>query len=230
MRDGSYFEGEFKDGEINGKGYKYNRWNGSEFTGDFLNGQLNGKGTMMTRNQMRYEGEFSDNQRHGYGELKSSRTNEYFKGQWYHDKRHGQGEQRYSDGSIYVGDWVHDRRQGHGEIKFLDASSYDVSEICLKNFSTLKINSKFWYLLQGQWRNDMFNGLGLYTSAIGYVYEGTFENNKPQKPATRLAVTVNTREIEEAFTAFNVEVKALTNENKVFPGILFLFNFQFLQT
>jgi hypothetical protein len=33
MRDGSFIEGEFKNGEIVGKGYKYDKFRESEYTG-----------------------------------------------------------------------------------------------------------------------------------------------------------------------------------------------------
>ena len=42
LRDGSYYEGEFKNGEIVGKGYKLDRIKESEYTGDFLEGLYNG--------------------------------------------------------------------------------------------------------------------------------------------------------------------------------------------
>jgi hypothetical protein len=194
MRDGSYVEGCFKDGEINGKGHKYNRSSGTEYTGDFVNGQLQGKGKITVNNTI-YDGEFQNNKRHGYGELNEERLNRVYKGQWYLNKKHGQGEQRYSDGSVYTGDWIQDKRQGHGEARYLDSSTYE-----------------------GQWRNDMFNGHGTYVHGNGYKYEGVFENNKPYKLATNLTVAVNVSEIEESVTCFNMEVKTINNDNKVFKG------------
>lgn len=56
MKDGSYIEGEFKNGEIFGKGYKYDKFRESEYTGDFLEGCYHGKGTMRSKNNFVYQG------------------------------------------------------------------------------------------------------------------------------------------------------------------------------
>jgi hypothetical protein len=127
MRDGSYYEGEFKNGEIFGKGYKFNKSKESEYTGDFLEGLQHGKGTLRVRKLYTYQGDFFENMRHGYGELNEFKANRNYQGQWYYNKRHGQGIQRYPDGSTYTGDWIRDKRQGHGEMEYLDGSYYDVS-------------------------------------------------------------------------------------------------------
>lgn len=56
MKDGSYIEGEFKNGEIFGKGYKYDKTRESEYTGDFFEGCYHGKGTMRSKNNFVYQG------------------------------------------------------------------------------------------------------------------------------------------------------------------------------
>lgn len=126
MKDNAYYEGEFQDGEINGKGIKFNPHTGVEYSGDFKDGQFQGKGKLKLNDQI-YEGDFLGNMKHGYGELNDFKKNESFQGHWYYNKRHGQGTQKFADGSIYNGDWVHDRRQGYGDIKHRDGSVYDVS-------------------------------------------------------------------------------------------------------
>lgn len=56
MKDGSYIEGEFKNGEVFGKGYKYDKNRESEYTGDFFEGFYHGKGTMRSKNNFVYQG------------------------------------------------------------------------------------------------------------------------------------------------------------------------------
>jgi hypothetical protein len=56
MNDGSFYEGEFKDGEMNGKGYKFDKNKGTEFIGMFRDGLIHGKGTVRCRNEFTYEG------------------------------------------------------------------------------------------------------------------------------------------------------------------------------
>ena len=202
MKDGSFYEGEFQDGEMTGKGYKYDKNRETEYTGDFIEGHYEGKGVLRCRNRFVYEGDFSENMKHGYGELNEFKINQNFKGQWYFNKRHGQGSQRYSDGSVYTGDWIRDKRQGHGELIYSNGTVYD-----------------------GQWRNDLMSGHGYYKTCTGYTYEGMFENGLPLKLATKLVFDINEvkdkLEIFEGFSnQFKITVKAFNDENELFPGLL----------
>ena len=65
MADGSFYEGQFMDGEIQGHGF--HRWvsTKNEYTGQFVKGELNGHGIMMYGDGSRYEGEWVDNKREG---------------------------------------------------------------------------------------------------------------------------------------------------------------------
>jgi len=205
MKDGSYYEGEFRDGEITGKGYKFNKSRESEYTGEFLEGQYHGKGTLRSKNQTVYQGDFNENMMHGYGELAEFKTNQNYKGLWYYNKRHGQGEQRYSDGSKYVGDWIRDKRQGHGEFTQLDGTFYE-----------------------GQWRNDLMNGQGYFRHSSDYIYEGLFENGYPIRMATELQILFNEQlksdliKINESTQVFKVLIKAINEDSEVFLGKRFV--------
>ena len=65
MADGSFYEGQFMDGEIQGHGFR--RWvsTKNEYTGQFVKGELNGHGIMIYGDGSRYEGEWVDNKREG---------------------------------------------------------------------------------------------------------------------------------------------------------------------
>lgn len=80
--DGSYYEGEFKDGEIEGKGYRYFSASGNSYEGipsyylwimttyalgDFHEGEFQGQGTMVYANGSRYTGDWVRNKRQGFG-------------------------------------------------------------------------------------------------------------------------------------------------------------------
>lgn len=65
MADGSFYEGQFCDGEIQGHGYRYWASTGNNYTGQFLRGELNGHGIMTYDNGGTYEGEWMNNQREG---------------------------------------------------------------------------------------------------------------------------------------------------------------------
>lgn len=65
MADGSFYEGQFQDGEIQGHGFR--RWASSrnEYTGQFVKGELMGHGVMAYGNGNRYEGQWLNNAKEG---------------------------------------------------------------------------------------------------------------------------------------------------------------------
>lgn len=65
MADGSFYEGQFQDGEIQGHGFR--RWASSrnEYTGQFVKGELMGHGVMAYGNGSRYEGQWLNNGKEG---------------------------------------------------------------------------------------------------------------------------------------------------------------------
>ena len=64
--DGDLYEGDFKDGEPDGKG-KYTHKNGNIYDGDFVKDKAHGRGIFYCRNGDRYEGEFFKDAREGKG-------------------------------------------------------------------------------------------------------------------------------------------------------------------
>ncbi|MDQ3015086.1 MAG: hypothetical protein M3Q73_04440 [bacterium] len=73
--------------------------------GTFKNGLRNGKGTMGYANGKKYEGNWVDDKRSGYGEQTWAAGAEYisYKGNWENDTLHGEGTMLYSSGLIYSG-------------------------------------------------------------------------------------------------------------------------------
>ena len=64
----------------------------------------------------------------------------------------------------------------------------------------------------------MFNGHGMFMHASSYYYEGLFENGLPFNMANHLAINLKKTLIEESVSIFDVEVKALSPDDKVFNG------------
>uniref|UniRef100_F6ZDX4 Uncharacterized protein n=1 Tax=Ciona intestinalis TaxID=7719 RepID=F6ZDX4_CIOIN len=170
MGDGSYYEGEFKDGEIDGHGYRKWERTGDDYSGEFLKGELHGHGVMNYNDGSQYRGEFCNNQRHGTGVLTDRDGNEY-EGAWYKNKKHGQGVQTYFNGDEYEGEWVEGARHGHGELNCVDGSIYE-----------------------GQWRANMFNGEGSMVHASGVTYEGLWINGKPAAEGKEIVVRLPTNQ------------------------------------
>lgn len=164
MADGSYYEGEFKEGEIEGHGFRKWQHNGNSYSGEFHLGELHGYGVLNYPDGSQYKGEFFKNSRHGNGIFVDKFGNEY-EGTWYNNKQHGHGILTLCNGDIYEGDFIHGRRQGHGNLRATDGTEYD-----------------------GQWNADVFNGEGSMHHCSGVSYNGLWLNGKPALTATKLAL------------------------------------------
>jgi len=65
MRDGSYYEGEFIDGEIFGTGTRFWSHTGNLYEGQFEHGEMCGMGAMKFGNGDEYEGMWLENKMEG---------------------------------------------------------------------------------------------------------------------------------------------------------------------
>ncbi|XP_064446152.1 MORN repeat-containing protein 1 isoform X3 [Mirounga angustirostris] len=164
FKDGSYYEGEFVDGEITGKGCRLWASSGNTYSGQFVLGEPQGHGIMKYKAGGRYEGEFSHGLREGHGHLVDQDGQAYW-GSFHENKRHGRGHMVFRNGDKYEGDWVRDQRQGHGVLCRADSSTYE-----------------------GQWHSDVFSGLGNMTHCSGAVYHGMWINGHPVAQAKRIVI------------------------------------------
>ena len=66
MADGSYYEGEFTRGEIEGHGLRFCAATGNTYSGQFHQGEFHGQGVMRYKNGSSiYEGNWQHNLRQG---------------------------------------------------------------------------------------------------------------------------------------------------------------------
>uniref|UniRef100_A0A8C5REZ4 MORN repeat containing 1 n=1 Tax=Laticauda laticaudata TaxID=8630 RepID=A0A8C5REZ4_LATLA len=164
FKDGSYYEGEFADGEIVGHGLRYWASTGNTYSGQFLFGELHGHGVFHYGNGSKYEGEFSYGVREGHG-LLMEKDGETYQGSFHNNKKHGGGKMTFPNGDKFEGDWILDQRQGHGILQCPDGTMYE-----------------------GQWRNDMFNGQGCMIHCSGIIYNGLWHNGSPLGQAKTMAI------------------------------------------
>nr|XP_020729379.1 MORN repeat-containing protein 1 isoform X4 [Odocoileus virginianus texanus] len=101
FKDGSYYEGDFVDGEITGEGCQH--W------------ALTGHGCLVDADGQVYWGSFHDNKRHGQGRMIFRNGDEY-EGNWVRDQRQGHGMLRLVDGSTYEGQWHSGVFSGQGSM------------------------------------------------------------------------------------------------------------------
>ncbi|XP_069097091.1 MORN repeat-containing protein 1 isoform X2 [Pleurodeles waltl] len=164
LKDGSYYEGEFADGEIEGNGLRYWASFGNTYSGQFSCGELHGTGVMQYKDGARYEGEFSCGMREGYGILVDCNGQTY-QGSFHDNKKHGEGQMNFRNGDHYEGDWVMDQRQGHGVLRCADGTIYE-----------------------GQWRSDTFSGQGAVLHCSGVTYDGLWINGYPAGMAKKIVI------------------------------------------
>uniref|UniRef100_A0A7N5KRK6 MORN repeat containing 1 n=1 Tax=Ailuropoda melanoleuca TaxID=9646 RepID=A0A7N5KRK6_AILME len=124
FKDGSYYEGEFVDGEITGKGCRLWASSGNTYSGQFVLGEPQGRGVMKYKAGGHYEGELSHGLREGHGHL-VDRDGQAYWGSFHNNQRHGQGHMVFQNGDKYEGNWVRDQRQGHGVLCRADGSTYE---------------------------------------------------------------------------------------------------------
>ena len=65
MNDGSYYEGEFENGEIQGHGFRFIASTGNQYSGQFYMGEFHGQGIMKYADGAVYEGEWNRNKKEG---------------------------------------------------------------------------------------------------------------------------------------------------------------------
>uniref|UniRef100_A0A7N5JZ72 MORN repeat containing 1 n=1 Tax=Ailuropoda melanoleuca TaxID=9646 RepID=A0A7N5JZ72_AILME len=164
FKDGSYYEGEFVDGEITGKGCRLWASSGNTYSGQFVLGEPQGRGVMKYKAGGHYEGELSHGLREGHGHL-VDRDGQAYWGSFHNNQRHGQGHMVFQNGDKYEGNWVRDQRQGHGVLCRADGSTYE-----------------------GQWHSDVFSGLGNMTHCSGAVYHGMWVNGHPVAQAKKIVI------------------------------------------
>ncbi|KAJ6658846.1 hypothetical protein lerEdw1_019769 [Lerista edwardsae] len=124
FKDGSYYEGEFVDGEIMGNGLRYWASTGNTYSGQFFFGELHGHGVIQYKDSGKYEGGFAYGIREGHG-LLTDKDGQTYEGCFHKNKRHGVGKMIFKNGDEYEGDWILDQRQGHGVLHCADGTVYE---------------------------------------------------------------------------------------------------------
>jgi hypothetical protein len=71
LRDGSYYEGDFKEDNMSGTGIFYYA-SGDVYEGDFVAGTFTGCGTYYYANGDQYTGDYTNNQNNGFGTFTSA--------------------------------------------------------------------------------------------------------------------------------------------------------------
>ena len=201
--NGDVYEGEFKDGNFNGKGKKtyadssYEDWSVYEpadprrvYEGEFKDNAYNGKGKLTYKNGDVYEGEFRKGLFDGKGK-KTYNNGDVYEGEFRYDKPHGKGKFTYENGTVLEGAFVRGLKNG----RFLVTSprdspiihNYENGELRSKHDLNF-VEKKFIYLYARVHggnsvdytgyvnENGEPHGKGKFTYENGTVLEGEFKD------------------------------------------------------
>ena len=126
-REGYYsYDGEWKDGKMNGEGY-YLFSDGKSYKGYFKNNNCEGNGSAEYPIGSSYNGEWKNGKFHGDGELSYAGGTAY-KGGWKNGKRDGKGILTLPCGLSYEGDFRNGVPHGRGKmVSTLTGYSYEGS-------------------------------------------------------------------------------------------------------
>ncbi|GAB4815949.1 hypothetical protein N2152v2_002995 [Parachlorella kessleri] len=206
LQDGSYFEGEWADGQrVKGKAVSAD---GSfEYSGGWKGELRHGYGVMYQaslcaagrqRGVCKYMGEWQADLQCGQGKClyvdgsaydgewkdgmrhgKGKLTSQGYKydGQWQDDKQHGQGGCQMDNGDKYIGEFQGRLRHGAGRCIFADGAKYEGQWEVDKRHGKGSCIYANGDKYQGEWANDRRHGYGVCKFADGTKFRGEWDDD-----------------------------------------------------
>ncbi|MBA4387795.1 MAG: hypothetical protein C0404_07430 [Verrucomicrobia bacterium] len=149
--------------------------NGDRYEGEFKDGLMNGWGTYEYRNGDRYEGEFKSDMKHGKGTY-TYRNGDKFIGELRNDMKENRGSFLFHNGDRYVGEFRNDMISGKGTMLYQNGNKFAgdfVTGVKCGNGVFCYANGDVY---KGEFRDDTRNGKGTYFFNNGTKYMGEFKN------------------------------------------------------
>ena len=170
------YEGIFKDNILmDGKGKILKIEESGEKTvyeGDIKNMKKEGIGIEKNKNYT-YVGSFSDDLKHGQGEINYNETDEKYKGEFLNGKLTGIGIYQWANKCTYEGEFLDGKMHGKGVYKWPDGEMYT-----------------------GQYVNNVKEGYGEYVYKSGKRYKGQYKGGKPHGKGIIIDKKGNCLEVE----------------------------------
>lgn len=183
--DGRKYDGEWKDGVMEGDGVLYNHDGTIFFSGKWSDGKyILPEGSISYKVEKKkgiYVGTLLNNIPFGHGTFTMTDNSKYV-GDWDNGIYNGNGVLYRTDGSqYYIGEFKNGKFNGHGTLFYIDGRKYE------GDFKDGKINgkgveyrpdgSKFY---EGEWKNGKMNGFGIKYNNDGEIRrQGQWDDNIP---------------------------------------------------
>jgi len=131
------------------------------YEGELFNGKRHGRGVCLYDNDMIYEGEWRYDKEHGYGSLYSGdRKRVIYEGEWERGRIHGIGKYYYGDDNPKGGP---DEAKGGKKKRASPAAASPKG-------APVRSNCRY----EGEFRENLRHGNGIYVLPNGSVYEGNW--------------------------------------------------------
>ena len=155
-----------------GKGREYNDFfDDLIFEGEYLNGERNGKGIEYYYDRItKFEGEYLKGKRHGKGKEYYYNEKLIYEGEYLNGERHGKGKEYYYIGNIHFdGDFLKGKKWND---KIYDTKGNIISEV-KEGKGFIKEYNIFGYLIyEGEYLNGERHGKGKEYYKDHLIYEG----------------------------------------------------------
>ena len=189
--------GGYKNGKRNGRGVEYNENGIFKFEGEYLDGMRNGKGKEYKQdeysknNALYFEGNYKNGKKNGKGIIYKSNKIK-FEGEYFNDLKKGFGKEYYNTGKVkFEGEYKDNKKWNglgyHSGDKFKDKdgkkdSSIPIYELKDGKGIIRKYNEYGFLLSEGEYENGKFNGkYKEYEDSFRrdkIIFEGEFKNGK----------------------------------------------------
>lgn len=184
LKNGISYSGNFMSGFFHGFG-DLTLPDQSCYSGEFVYGKLSGKGKFSWPNGRKYTGNFFDNKRHGEGEFIDPTTGVEYNGEFTNDIITGYGTLiNHKDKSVYTGEFKEGLKHGQGKLVYANSDCFEGNfHNGMKKGKGVMMWNSVNQSYEGEFSNDIINGLGLYSylSEPGRpknFYAGYFENGQ----------------------------------------------------
>ena len=138
---------------------------------------IKGKAPYFWDNGDKYEGDYKDNKKHGFGSYFYA-NGEKYEGEWFDDLKNGLGKMYFINGDVYRGTFLNDKKHGFGNYicgdeklrKLILALNISVNSGSESNLDGAQSYS-------GDWENDTRTGYGQLWMLNGNRYKNDLSKN-----------------------------------------------------